>query len=277
MSSRLADLHSASEEFVVTKEHRRFVEFCDACLHYRYIGVCYGPPGVGKTLSARRYARWDLLDSILPGYTGPETSLPARISACRTVLYTPTIDVRPGRIVMEVESLRRSLSYAADDAGRARRGREPRTSPPDRTEMIIVDEVDRLSMTGLEQLRDIYDRDQLGLILIGMPGIEKRLGRYPQLYSRVGFVHQFRPLSAEEILPILEKRWRQLEPEMKEGRFADAEATAAIIRTTGGNFRLIQRLLAQIERILKINDLHTVTKEVVETARESLVIGTVYV
>jgi DNA transposition AAA+ family ATPase len=273
MSSRLADPRSAPEEFVVTKEHRRFVEFCHACRQYRYIGLCYGSPGVGKTLSARRYARWDLLDPIMPDYTGPERDLPAPVGTCRTVFYTPMIDSRPGRIAREVETLRLSLSYAVEDASRARRGREPRTSPPDHTELIIVDEADRLKMSGLEQLRDIYDRDQLGLVLIGMPGIEKRLARYPQLYSRVGFVHQFRPLGAEEVRPILEKKWRQLEPKLREDGFADAEATAAIIRTTGGNFRLIQRLLAQIERILRINDLHAVTKEVVETARESLVIG----
>jgi hypothetical protein len=46
-----------------------------------------------------------------------------------------------------------------------------------------------------------------------------------------------------------------------------------MIRITGGNFRLVQRLCSQIGRILEINTLRTVTAEVVEAARENLVIG----
>ena len=52
------------------------------------------------------------------------------------------------------------------------------------------------------------------------------------------------------------------------------EVIASLIRMTGGNFRLLTRLLTQIERVLRVNDLHLVSNEVVEAARDSLVIGT---
>jgi hypothetical protein len=42
---------------------------------------------------------------------------------------------------------------------------------------------------------------------------------------------------------------------------------------TGGNFRLLTRLLTQIQRVLEVNDLPVVSKEVVEAARDSLAIG----
>jgi len=55
----------------------------------------------------------------------------------------------------------------------------------------------------------------------------------------------------------------------------DAAALAAIMRITGGNFRLLHRLLTQIARLMEINALPQVTQQVVEAARESLVIGAV--
>ncbi len=118
---------------------------------------------------------------------------------------------------------------------------------------------------------DHHDRTGIGLILIGMPGIDKRLARYPQLYSRVGFVHHHRPLSAEEQAFVLARHWPALH--LAAADFTTGEAVAAITRITNGNFRLTGRLIAQIQRILDINRLSVVTRKVVEAARESLVIG----
>jgi hypothetical protein len=103
--------------------------------------------------------------------------------------------------------------------------------------------------------------------------LEKRLARYPQLYSHVGFVHQFHVLSQDETRWLLEQRWNHLGMHIRVDDFTDHEALAAIVRITGGNFRVIHRLLMQVERILEINDLRTVTKDVVEAARENLVLG----
>src|SRR5437879_13897945 len=48
---------------------------------------------------------------------------------------------------------------------------------------------------------------------------------------------------------------------------ADTAVINAIARVTGGNFRLARRLFAQIERIVTINKLPTITTEVVTLAR----------
>jgi DNA transposition AAA+ family ATPase len=305
--------------FVETKEYRRFREFCDACRRYRYIGLCCGPPGVGKTLSARRYANWDLVaryrkDAPDCGVTHED------VRGSRVVFYTPPVVITsPGRIPNDLGSLRGRLrDLLVDDVRReelphlqaanrevdalhdhrrltgencfnvppeevARRQDEWRRilermsgrerAQPDPTELIVIDEADRLKVTGLEQVRDIFDRGGIGVVLVGMPGLERRLARYAQLYSRVGFVHEFRPMKAEEIRMLLGS-WRPAGVSLPADLLADAEGVAAIIRITGGNFRLMDRLLTQVGRILELNALKVVTREAVEAAREILVIGT---
>jgi DNA transposition AAA+ family ATPase len=296
--------------FVMTKEYRRFAEFCDACRRYRYIGLCYGPPGVGKTLSARYYANWDKVERYRPFQLNSPVAL-EEVLGSNTLFYTPCIANSPGRIAKDIghwradmrlhiweQDLRAAGDVEADKKSNRfevrgnswlepeeggnnapRQSAHPRAREiaqiEDPTTLILVDEADRLKMAGLEQMRDIFDQGGVGLVLIGMPGLEKRLSRYAQLYSRVGFIHAFRPLSADEMRHLLREKWREMGCAFTEGDFTDEEALTAVIRVTGGNFRLLHRLLAQMERILQINELKTITREVVEAAQEGLVIGNI--
>ena len=71
---------------------------------------------------------------------------------------------------------------------------------------------------------------------------------------------------------LLEQRWVPVGVALPDEVLAP-DIIASFIRMTGGNFRLLTRLLIQIQRVLEVNDLPAVSKEVVEAARVSLVIG----
>ena len=292
-----------------TIEYRRFVEFCDACREFRYIGLCYGVPGIGKTLSARRYSRADKI--VRRDRWTIEASDQQPIN---TVLYTTTVINTPSRIELDTRRTREKIMEVAlrpirrqatdalaairlrDEAHRKEVLNKPGCSPcdpppadptyfttfehfeamkravPDPTTLILVDEADRLQMNSLETMRSIFDEGEIGMVLIGMPGIEKRVARFPQFYSRIGFVHEFRPLDEAQITKLLKQRWAPAGVMLPEGVLAP-EVIGSLIRMSAGNFRLLSRLLTQIERILKVNDFPAVTKEIVVAARESLVIG----
>jgi|GEM_PF-3212835 len=85
--------------------------------------------------------------------------------------------------------------------------------------------------------------------------------------------HQYRPLGQDELLFVLQRHWRSLGKTLDPEDFTDAQAIAAIARVTRSNFRLLERLIPQIQRVLKINELDTITNDVIEGAQSTLVIG----
>ena len=256
------------DTFISTKEHQRFIEFANAVRAHRYIGLCFGPAGVGKTLSAWRYADCHRIEELSHPWkrVKPEDAkIFAALRRSRTLLYTPTIGLSPIALRGRLQS---ALDNAGDRLNMDRRGRVIID-----IELIIVDEIERLSASALEALRELFDRSDVGLLLVEMPGMEKRMARYPQLYSRVGFAHHYRPLQGDELSFVLARHWRKLGLSLDRADFSDTQAVASIARITGGNFRLLHRLFVQIERVLKLNGLTFVTDEVVNVARSTLVIG----
>lgn len=267
-----------TNQFIVTKEHRRFTEFADAVRKQQTIGICFGPAGVGKTLSARRYAHWDLIGPFIKQW-GPRADSDVKVYAAahraRTVFYTPQVAATMKALRADLDHDLTHTNICIEEHLRLQgQGVIHYYGPtPSLLELVIVDEAERLPPNAIEWLRDQYDRTGTALILIGMPGIGKQFAHYPQLYSRLGFAHQYRPLGHDELLFVLERQWRKLGHTLDPDDFTDAQAIAAIERITRGNFRLLERLLPQIQRVLRINELDVSTNDVIEAARSTLVIG----
>lgn len=259
-------------DFLDTKAHSRFVEFAQACVQHRYIGVCYGRPGVGKTRSAREFAQWPkhfqygMNDEV-------SAEQEAQIRACQAIFITAKVSNTPKTINSQLSRLMFWLGHARLRVSAGYEEPFLLTNAKQAVPLVVVDEADCLSLKSLEQLRHIYDEYGMGLILLGMPGLEKRLARYPQLYSRIGFAHEFKPLNEDEMRFLFPRQSDAFGLTFDGDQFEHVEAMLMVIRITRGNFRLIERLFAQMKRIMAVNNISEVSADVVEAARDCLVIG----
>src|SRR5277367_4697647 len=91
--------------FFVTAQYKRFVEFCSSCQKNKYIGVCYGKPGVGKTESAKHYANWHTIEPLL-GNPQRNKKYVKDVINCSTAFYTPDVSVTAKRLFSNISLLR---------------------------------------------------------------------------------------------------------------------------------------------------------------------------
>ncbi|MGI8418963.1 MAG: hypothetical protein ACR2P2_22755 [Nakamurella sp.] len=84
---------------------------------------------------------------------------------------------------------------------------------------------------------------------------------------------QFRPLDSTDLPAVLGHYWQQLGHTYQPDDADHVEAAKVITAITGGNFRLIERLMTQIARVMTINHLDHIASDVVHAARQMLVIG----
>ena len=234
--------------------------------------MCHGRPGVGKTRSAREFSSFpDLAEYAALRPIAPH--LAEKVARCRAVFYTVSVSNTPKTIDSALGLNLIKMGYARLTV--ASGSHEEATHDVARVAcpLVIVDEADRLSIKSLEHLRDLSDRQGFGLILMGMPGLEKRLARYAQFYSRIGFVHEFKPLTETEMRLLLATHASDFGITFDPAQLDAIEAQAAVIRITRGNFRLMERLFAQMRRIMTLNRISEVSPDIVQAARDCLVIG----
>lgn len=245
------------------------MEFSEYCRDKKHIGLCYGKPGVGKTESGRQFSHWNTIEQLLQQPPGVR-QLPELLASCDTLFITPDVTVTPKKLEASLKLSRNKFDGLVEQS---RLWHHPETLMNSQrnkhVKLLIVDESDRLKFQSLELLRDFYDRGNIGIILMGMPGIERRIKRFGQLYSRVHLTYEFQSLNANETALFIEQKWIDLGLP----RSADDAVSTAIKRVANGNFRILNRIFTEVERLQKLNCLPQITPDLIEAARQGLLLG----
>ena len=135
--------------------------------------------------------------------------------------------------------------------------------------LIIMDEADKLinkyTQKKIELLRNISDGAQVGLVLAGEPVLESLLKQYDARFAnRMDFYYKLRGLSEEEVRDYLEGY------DVEEGAMTEFLSRARNTQT--GCFRLLDRTLNNVIRILKDSGQSTITTKVISQASSMMML-----
>lgn len=264
-------MSEAPSFFQMTGQYRRFAEICNKSQNGKFIALFYGRTGLGKTECAYHYSAWRVVEPLLEKSAAARRLPPATVH-CSAAVYTPDVGATPKQVQANIATLRnrfdefvdQSVNWYCLDTGPFR--------PHKYLKLLIVDEADRLKLGALEVIRDLYDRTPLSVLLIGSPGIERRLRRsgYGQLHSRFSLAYEIQALTADEMRSFISQKWYETNLPCT----ADDAVSTAIMRLSNGNFRVLHRIFNEIKRLQKINCFQAITPDVVEVARKGLLLGT---
>lgn len=256
--------------FLESVSHFNFVELATVCRDDKKIGLCFGKPGIGKTLSAKKFCNWPTIEANLAPRNGVPVE-PATMMLCDSVYYLPSVTVSAPRLRSELNLLKNKFEDAFLRAVNWQKPADWASEVQNQhLKLIIVDEAFRLKYQALEQLRDIQEEWDVGLLLISDPGFERSLSRMWHFSVRVAHAEELKPLTVAETARYIDKQLEVMNlPKPPE------EVYALIYWYTQGVMRALGNLFSMIARILKINEdvVTEITREVVETAREMMMFG----
>lgn len=256
--------------FLMTGQYKRFAEICTRGMQAKSIALFYGRTGLGKTESALHYTNWREVAPLLVQSSATRT-VPRAVLHCGAAIYTPDVAATPKMVQSGISLLRNKFDDLVDQATCWHRFDAGEFAPHKHLKLLIVDESDRLKPASLEYIRELYDRTNLSILLIGSPGIERRLQRaaYGQLFSRFNLAYKIEPITEKEAETFIALKWAALRLPLK----ADGVVAAAISKLAAGNFRTLHRIFAELERLQKLNRFQMITPDVVDAARRGLLLA----
>lgn len=121
-------------------------------------------------------------------------------------------------------------------------------------QLIIVDEIDYLAgdKKSIETLRDIHDKTNCPIILVGMGLVHRKLEKYRHLYDRFSEVLKFETFSISDL--------KEITDQLSEVKIS--AAAVEIIHSKYNRFRQILQVINNLETVAKENDLAEITGEI---------------
>ena len=254
--------------FVDTRQHQRFVEFCESCRLNRYIGVCTGRSGVGKTRSAETYSKWSVTGPLLiePRH---RNYAPPNLAGFNSAIYTPDVSCTVTRVESAIKILRNRFDKLIESSLCWHNPQSWYDNQKRRfLEVLIIDKAQRLSIKCLEAICDFAEEHKLGIVLLGMPGFDRRIRNYDQINNLVGFYHIFNTPRTDELRAILEARWQRQQVTIEDG------AIEMLEKVTNSNIRKLVNINAEMSRVCELNSISIITPELVQLASKTLLLDT---
>ena len=211
---------------------------CQSCQEYIGLGIVVARSGYGKTHTLRHYAK-------LP-----------------RVAYIECDDTMSSRDL--IEAIERSLGLPSSYGTIWRRVNGIRDFfNTNKGYLLIIDEADKLvskyTQKKMEILRAIFDQSDVGLVIAGEPKLEVQIKTYlTRMANRVDFYAQLGGLTPSEVESYLQDF--DMTPE------ALLELKARACNPQTGCFRLLDRTLSNVRRILAESGEELITREVIGRA-----------
>jgi DNA transposition AAA+ family ATPase len=230
--------------FFESRDAKSILGVCQSCQEYIGFGIVVGRSGFGKTYTLKEYAK-------LP-----------------RVAYIECDDTMSSRDL--VEAIERSLGIPSSYGTIWKRVNAIREfCNTNKGYLIIIDEADKLiskfTQKKMEILRAIFDQSDVGILIAGEPKLEAQIKTYlARMANRVDFYVTLRGLAFSEVEGYLEGY--EVDPD------ALAELKARACNTQTGCFRLLDRTLSNIFRILSETGDNRITIKIIEQASSMMML-----
>lgn len=231
-------------DFFESQDAKNIIGICSSCQEFIGLGIVVGKSGFGKTHTLKYYSKMPRVAYIECDDTMGSRDL---IEAIERALGIPS---GYGSIWKRINGIR---DFCNTNKGY----------------LIIIDEADKLiskyTQKKMEILRGIFDQSDVGMVIAGEPKLEAQIKSYlARFANRIDFFVSLSGLSKDEAENFL--KGYDIEEE------ALTELKIRACNTQTGCFRLLDRTLNNVFRILRDKDETVITLKVIEQASSMMML-----